>query len=202
MPYCRSTATAGGRVLCARYANPEEEACNTAEIKAFKLGSSHVGKYRFRLIFGIYAVDTNRLIGTACSAPIRVLANNDRPGASALGKTLQPPFHKPKLGAAGDPEMDISHLKAPHNEQCTAKEYLDEINQEDDELNSDDEDCSSDETQFEAGHSKGLDYRRSCIPQLLSRCPVEKVAMQASGAAPGKPHRAYSTLTTMPQDDK
>ncbi|KAK9864514.1 hypothetical protein WJX84_009851 [Apatococcus fuscideae] len=177
MPYCRSTATAGGRVLCARYANPEEEACNTAEIKAFKLGSSHVGKYRFRLIFGIYAVDTNRLIGTACSAPIRVLANNDRPA---------------RIGPDGQLMHQRSH-SLPAILTCLG---------EDDELNSDDEDCSSDETQFEAGHSKGLDYRRSCIPQLLSRCPVEKVAMQASGAAPGKPHRAYSTLTTMPQDDK
>ncbi|KAK9845616.1 hypothetical protein WJX84_008808 [Apatococcus fuscideae] len=44
----------------------------------------HVGSNTdcFRLVFGVFAEDTGRSIGTACSPPLRVLANNDVPGGA------------------------------------------------------------------------------------------------------------------------
>ncbi len=48
-----------------------DEACN------------HVGSKRFRLIAGVYNQTGEELLGSGCSQPIRVLANNDIPNGAA-----------------------------------------------------------------------------------------------------------------------
>lgn len=46
---------------------------------------SHVGGHSFRLIAGAYETGQNgQLLGSGCSAPIRVLANNDTPKGAAF----------------------------------------------------------------------------------------------------------------------
>ena len=42
---------------------------------------SHVGSKSFRLVVGVYSQTGEDLLGSACSQPIRVMANNDIPKA-------------------------------------------------------------------------------------------------------------------------
>ena len=44
---------------------------------------SHVGSKRFRLVVGVYNQTGEELLGSGCSQPIRVLANNDIPKGAA-----------------------------------------------------------------------------------------------------------------------
>ena len=45
---------------------------------------SHVGSKSFRLVVGVYSQTGEDLLGSACSQPIRVMANNDVPHGAAL----------------------------------------------------------------------------------------------------------------------
>ena len=47
---------------------------------------THVGVKRFRLVAGAYDENGQNELGTGCSAPIRVLANNDVPTGAACIK--------------------------------------------------------------------------------------------------------------------
>ena len=44
---------------------------------------SHVGSKSFRLVVGVYSQTGEDLLGSACSQPIRVMANNDIPKGAA-----------------------------------------------------------------------------------------------------------------------
>ncbi len=44
---------------------------------------SHVGSKSFRLVVGVYSQTGKDLLGSACSQPIRVMANNDIPHGAA-----------------------------------------------------------------------------------------------------------------------
>ncbi|KAK9843157.1 hypothetical protein WJX74_007791 [Apatococcus lobatus] len=74
----------------------------------------HVGSNTdcFRLVFGVFAEDTGRSIGTACSPPLRVLANNDVPGgAPHINDVLATPTSRHRL-ASSDEESDRSDMLA------------------------------------------------------------------------------------------
>ncbi len=43
----------------------------------------HVGSKSFRLVVGVYSQTGKDLLGSACSQPIRVMANNDIPHGAA-----------------------------------------------------------------------------------------------------------------------
>ena len=45
--------------------------------------ATHVGNKRFRLVAMVYEQNEQDLIGTACSKPVRVVANNDVPTGAA-----------------------------------------------------------------------------------------------------------------------
>ncbi len=44
---------------------------------------SHVGSKSFRLVVGVYSQTGKDLLGSACSQPVRVMANNDIPHGAA-----------------------------------------------------------------------------------------------------------------------
>ena len=44
---------------------------------------SHVGSKSFRLVVGVYSQAGKDLLGSACSQPVRVMANNDIPKGAA-----------------------------------------------------------------------------------------------------------------------
>lgn len=46
--------------------------------------SKHVQTKHFRLLVGVFDAEHKELLGTACSQPIRVLANNDCPTGAAF----------------------------------------------------------------------------------------------------------------------
>ncbi|KAK9865525.1 hypothetical protein WJX84_003195 [Apatococcus fuscideae] len=52
--------------------------------------SNHVGVRNFRLLFGVFAQDSKKLLGTAVTQPIRVFVNNDVPkGAGYIEVTVR-----------------------------------------------------------------------------------------------------------------
>ena len=63
-----------------------EADCQTAHrymYCAIDEAGSHVGSKTFRLVVGVYTQTGEELLGSGCSQPIRVLANNDIPRGAA-----------------------------------------------------------------------------------------------------------------------
>ena len=51
---------------------------------SFDEACTHVGGNNFRLVVGAFEAASGQLLGTGCSAPIKVLANNDVPNGAAF----------------------------------------------------------------------------------------------------------------------